>query len=661
MTLEHTERRLDLRDFQDIVDEAKRLIPRYCPEWTDHNVSDPGVTLIELFAWMTEMVIYQLNRVPDEMHERFLDLIGVQRRPPEPATAAVTFYLSRSLSVAVTIEAETEVATERTDLQEAIVFATTQALRLQPPRLAGVRAWRGAQGFEDYVPYISSGLVDAPIFNPEPRENDALYIGMEGDQAGTSLVLHVDCQELEGVHVDPRDPPLAWEYWSTATRLWEPLRLLDQSGIGRLREPLAVDPTHGLNRPADVYLHLPIDAGRQTIEGIDATWIRIRYQPGSRPGYTASPRLTGIRIECVGGTVAARQSHLVQDEHLGKASGQAGDRFTVSMRPILRRNEPHLIEATLAGETTEWREVEDFSLSTEQDRHFTIHYPSGEIRFSPAIRARDGTQRQHGATPRTGADLRLRSYFSGGGTRGNVGERTITQLKTSVGYVAAVTNYLPATGGLDAETIDEAKLRAVASLKRPVTAVTREDYERLALELPGVGGARCVAPAEGGVPGVIRLLLLPKLPGPEIQLTPEVMVPTPELIQAVSAAVEERRSLGTVVEMAPVAVLWAEIDAHIYVARGIDAGQAQAAAEARLRRLLHPIVGGPDRNGLPFGAGVTMAHIAGSLQNVPGVVYVERVLLRARGNAAELTRLQPPPDATLALGRCYVLAEVVED
>ncbi len=46
------ERPLDLREFQDIVDEARRLIPRYCPEWTDHNVSDPGITLIELFAWM---------------------------------------------------------------------------------------------------------------------------------------------------------------------------------------------------------------------------------------------------------------------------------------------------------------------------------------------------------------------------------------------------------------------------------------------------------------------------------------------------------------------------------------------------------------------------------------------------------------------------------
>ena len=85
------DRPLDLREFQDIVDEARRLIPRYCPEWTDHNVSDPGITLIELFAWMTEMTLYQLNRVPEAMHERFLDLVGCtasRRSRPRSASAA---------------------------------------------------------------------------------------------------------------------------------------------------------------------------------------------------------------------------------------------------------------------------------------------------------------------------------------------------------------------------------------------------------------------------------------------------------------------------------------------------------------------------------------------------------------------------------------------
>ena len=74
---------LDDRRFQDLVDEAKRLVQQRCPEWTDHNVSDPGVTLIELFAWMTDQVVYRLNRVPDRNYVKFLELIGVQPLPAD--------------------------------------------------------------------------------------------------------------------------------------------------------------------------------------------------------------------------------------------------------------------------------------------------------------------------------------------------------------------------------------------------------------------------------------------------------------------------------------------------------------------------------------------------------------------------------------------------
>src|SRR5205807_2904876 len=82
---------LDDRRFQDLVDDAKRLVQRRCPEWTDHNVSDPGVTLIETFAFMTDQLLYRLNRVPDRLYVTFLVLIGVRLLPPTPARAPVPF------------------------------------------------------------------------------------------------------------------------------------------------------------------------------------------------------------------------------------------------------------------------------------------------------------------------------------------------------------------------------------------------------------------------------------------------------------------------------------------------------------------------------------------------------------------------------------------
>jgi len=76
--------KLDDRTYADIVAEALRLIPRYCPDWTNHNPSDPGITLLELTAWMTELILYRLNRVPEKSYLAFLDLIGVRLRSPKP-------------------------------------------------------------------------------------------------------------------------------------------------------------------------------------------------------------------------------------------------------------------------------------------------------------------------------------------------------------------------------------------------------------------------------------------------------------------------------------------------------------------------------------------------------------------------------------------------
>ncbi len=102
---------LDDRKFQDIVDEAKRLIPRYCPEWTNHNVSDPGVALIELFAWMSEMVLFRVNQVPDRLYVHFLNLVGIEPFPPSVARADLTFWLSAVLDTEVRVPAGTEVMT----------------------------------------------------------------------------------------------------------------------------------------------------------------------------------------------------------------------------------------------------------------------------------------------------------------------------------------------------------------------------------------------------------------------------------------------------------------------------------------------------------------------------------------------------------------------
>jgi hypothetical protein len=75
---------LDDRDFDQLAGEARALIPRNLPAWTDHNPSDPGITLQELFAFLVEIGIYQLNRVPERSLRRFADLVSVASSPNLP-------------------------------------------------------------------------------------------------------------------------------------------------------------------------------------------------------------------------------------------------------------------------------------------------------------------------------------------------------------------------------------------------------------------------------------------------------------------------------------------------------------------------------------------------------------------------------------------------
>src|SRR3954453_4675015 len=123
---------LDDRRFQDLVDDAKRMVQARCPEWTDHNVSDPGITLIETFAFMTDQILYRLNRVPDRLYIKFLELIGVKLLPPTPARAPVTFWLSTPATELITIPTGTRTGTVRTDIAEPVIFESLEDLDIVP-------------------------------------------------------------------------------------------------------------------------------------------------------------------------------------------------------------------------------------------------------------------------------------------------------------------------------------------------------------------------------------------------------------------------------------------------------------------------------------------------------------------------------------------------
>ena len=127
---------LDDRRYADIVREARALIPQYCPEWTNLGDADPGITLVQLFAWMTEMIIYRLNRVPDKTYIHFLNFIGEERRKAVPAQVPLTFELKLPETVSLELPAFARCSTRQTEGVDALHYVTSQEVTIHDCNVA---------------------------------------------------------------------------------------------------------------------------------------------------------------------------------------------------------------------------------------------------------------------------------------------------------------------------------------------------------------------------------------------------------------------------------------------------------------------------------------------------------------------------------------------
>ncbi len=127
---------LDDRDFEQLVREARALIQRRCPEWTDLSVHDPGMILVEVFAHLTETTLYRLNRIPEKVYVALLNLIGVQRWAATPAHTLVRFTLEGAQESPVDIPLGTRITAEGGSSGEPLIFTVAKDARIAAGELA---------------------------------------------------------------------------------------------------------------------------------------------------------------------------------------------------------------------------------------------------------------------------------------------------------------------------------------------------------------------------------------------------------------------------------------------------------------------------------------------------------------------------------------------
>ncbi|MBN1370628.1 MAG: putative baseplate assembly protein [Anaerolineaceae bacterium] len=628
--------KLDDRHFQDLVDEAKKRIPHYTKEWTDHNVSDPGVTLVELFAFMTDVLLYRLNQVPDLHYVRFLEMLGVRLKPPQPARVPVTFWLSAPQPAPIVIPGGTEVASTQTETQPAIIFTTDQDFTVHPPQLAGLfsrvqsRESDKKSLREHNLRRLEAGFEGVEVFSSVPQVDDALYLGFNNDLSHHVLRLEADFDPAGGAGVDPTQPPYLVEA-STGkeTGHWQPCAIEE-------------DTTRGMNVAGRLQIHLPA-MGKYAVGEQTLYWVRVRVKDitpaetreGMQP-YNKSPRVKKLTVTAIGGTIPATHARTIRSEFLGQSDGSPGQRFHLQQHPILsRRSGETLIVQVENQAPQEWIEVEHFAYSLSDDPCFTLDSVSGELRLGPAVRQPDGAMKLYGAVPPRGTNLVFSAYRTGGGQEGNVQTGIINTLKTAIPFISRVANRQTAWGGLDAESLESAMTRAPALLHSRERAVTEDDFEFLARQaLPvAIGRVKCLQPSpdQAGrvIPGQVYLLVIPRLPNPQAYLDPNSLNLAEADMDALRAYMDERRLLTCRLDIRPPAYLWTSVRAQLHPSPDIEKSVVEGEVLARLYRFLNPLTGGPDGKGWPFGRTLYISDVYQSLQGLPGVQFVRSVEMYA--------------------------------
>lgn len=297
----------------------------------------------------------------------------------------------------------------------------------------------------------------------------------------------------------------------------------------------------------------------------------------------------------------------------------------------------------------QWRPRPNLLFAEPDERAFAIERSRGRVVFG------DGA---HGRLPPAGRDnIRLRRYQSGGGVAGNVGVGGVSQLLSGI-LAEKVSNPRAAEGGADGEPLDRVRKRAPHVVRHRRQAITAADFEDLAREAsPAVAVARALPathPSGRFAPGWVTVRIVPHSSDPR---------PTPSfglrdrVRQFISARVPAQ--VAHRVAVIPPAYLEIGVEAEVRPLPFADAGLVREAVVADLEVFLHPLTGGPDGDGWPFGRDVYLSDIARRLEGLTNVDAVTSLRLLLDGSPVG-DRATVPPERMVVAGDLRVSLTLLE-
>jgi predicted phage baseplate assembly protein len=661
---------LDDRTYDDLVAEIRARVSRYTPEWkpawNDLNDSDPGITLAQVFAWLGEMLLYRMNQVPQLNYLKFLELIGIELDPARAARADISFAVAPDWTEdTVDVPERTQVSASGAD-GKPVVFETLRPLRAIACELRSVQGYDGAQHRDATPRNVDPGQGFQP-FGELPREGGALVLGFARQGKpfpAATFELGVWC--LDGA--SPQDgtsaPPRVQTCGPIATRAYAPASLQWEGWDGARWTPIDLlnDETLAFTRTGYVRLRIPASASFAPDyvgtydQGDKLFWLRARLV---RAQYERPPLVLAVRIN----TVPAEQAQTVLNEVLGGANGQRNQKWQLANAPVIAGTLK--VEIDEGTDERAWQVVDDLFGAAPNTRQLALNRASGEVL------AGDG---ENGAIPAANpsnpdGNVVAVQYRYGGGAGGNVPAKAIKNLLTAVdGLDAGKTeNPFQASGGLGEELLSEAERRARLSLRARERAVTPEDFELLAEQAGNVRRAKALPLAhpqfpDTQVPGAITVIVVPDDTPPQppgaapAEPTLEDLIgapPTPSdgLLRTVCEYLDARRLLTTEVYVVAPVYVPLKLYVQVVVKDDADPGATKQAVEIALATYLHPLKGGDDGEGWPFGGALRYSKIV-QRAFVDGVDSVPQLKLTLDGTEQPECR-----DVPL---RAHALLDVVE-
>ena len=674
---------LDDRSFDDLVEELLTRVPAHTPEWTNPVEGDPGRTLIDLFAWLTDTLLYRVNLVPQAQKLAFLRLIGMRMYPTTSARTILSLSLARpGVSQAASVDPLTPVKGPlpfETIDEVTVLPIVAEAYRKRPgssdettsitAKVDELRRLYAVPATQAAVPYITtpvfaggrpegpegidliSGTVDRSLWfallapesiDLQTHTLDAIRATLGQSPSGGPQYLNVGISPV--IEVDRFDEnagarvPLPYDFDVTAPAPNDPQ--------GVVYRPLTVVADRSRGLTTDGVIRLALQGKDSFFAPSNNVRQNLAAGTGDRPPRLDDPKKTArliawlrlrpkedlavLKLAWAGiNAIEVDQRQSVRGIVVGQAPGQPD--FEVQLPAGNIEESTFALEVEEAGRGfVPWQRIDELGLARDAERSYTLDPEAGKILFGNGVR---------GAIPTQGARIRVAKMRAGGGAAGNIAAGTLTTVESGAGVKAW--QPLPAIGGKDAETLEEALQRIPAVFRHRDRVVAADDYRQLALTTPGVRVGRVeVLPRfkpqqrRSDVPGVVTVMALPAGAGLEAPY-PNVDRPFRE---AIFRHLEPRKPLG--VELYVIGCEYVQLGLTIGIDNPGGAEAVHTAVKEALRRYLFALPPhGPQQAGWPLGRTVKRRELEVVVSRVTGVEGVSGPNLFVRNQTGSWSRV----------------------